>query len=112
PAVAFKLFKRAVTIQGVRHRSIVLRADLKRGLREIGERKTEESGSPSTVWQVYDVTCPACRKEPGAWCRSPGRPHALRYKLAAEFTQQRKPHLETKSSQQDVYLAAPDAPEL
>ncbi|MFH9118372.1 zinc finger domain-containing protein [Streptomyces globisporus] len=81
-------------------------------LREIGERKSEESGSPSTVWQVYDVTCPACRKEPGAWCRSPGRPHALRYKLAAEFTQQRKPHLETKSSQQDVYLAAPDAPEL
>ncbi|WEH43993.1 hypothetical protein [Streptomyces sp. AM 2-1-1] len=81
-------------------------------LREIGDRKTEETGRAPTIWQVYDVTCPACQKGPGAWCLSPGRPHTRRYQLAADFTQQRKPNTENENSQQDIYQAAPGVPEL
>ncbi|XXZ47424.1 hypothetical protein AAGT00_00245 (plasmid) [Streptomyces cavourensis] len=107
--------QQCVTIEGPRARQLrdTPHADrLRLFLTETEERKKEESGKAPTVWQVYDVTCPVCHKEPGDWCRSPGRPHALRYKLAAEFTQQRKPNLESKNSQQDIYLAGPEAPDL
>ncbi|MEV4975964.1 zinc finger domain-containing protein [Streptomyces scopuliridis] len=66
---------------------------------EIEERQTEDIRRTPTVWQVYDVTCPVCEKKPGAWCRTPGRPHELRYKLAADFTQQRKPNSKEKNRQ-------------
>ncbi|MFJ1799042.1 hypothetical protein [Streptomyces sp. NPDC088180] len=80
-------------------------------LREIGDRKAEETGRASTIWQVYDVPCPACQKGPGTWCRSPGRPHTRRYQLAADFTQKRKPNTENANSQQGTQAAA-SAPEL
>ncbi|MGW8668791.1 zinc finger domain-containing protein [Streptomyces niveus] len=54
------------------------------------EKCQTEGKEAQTVWQSYDVTCPVCHQKPGAWCRTPGRPHALRSKLAADFTQQKR----------------------
>ncbi|MGW3303988.1 zinc finger domain-containing protein [Streptomyces rubiginosohelvolus] len=81
-------------------------------LGEAGEPKRDGEGKAPTVWQVYDVTCPVCEREPGLWCQSSGRPHAPRYRLAAEFTQQKKPNRENKNSLQDVYLDASEVSEL
>ncbi|MEV5295426.1 hypothetical protein AB0K64_29910 [Streptomyces sp. NPDC053741] len=81
-------------------------------LGEIEERQTEDAGGTTTVWQAYDVTCPVCQKGPGAWCRALGRPHSLRYKLAADFTQQRKPNSAKQNRQPNIEQAARSATEL
>ncbi|MFF9593838.1 hypothetical protein ACF1FX_32420 [Streptomyces sp. NPDC014646] len=55
-------------------------------IQELEEQQKEQQGEARTVWQVYDVTCPSCGQEAGAWCRTSGKPHHRRSKLAAEFT--------------------------
>ncbi|MFD7498321.1 cell division protein ZapB [Streptomyces sp. NPDC059832] len=76
---------------------------------DIEERQTEGKET-RTVWQAYDVTCPACQQKPGAWCRTSGRPHALRSKRAADFTQQKRQNSEENNDQGRIDQAAPSAP--
>ncbi|MFI7103220.1 hypothetical protein ACIBK8_28170 [Streptomyces sp. NPDC050161] len=58
---------------------------------ELQEQQKEHRGETRTVWQVYDVTCPVCGQESGAWCLTSGNPHHQRSKRAAEFTQRQEP---------------------
>ncbi|MER5204798.1 hypothetical protein [Streptomyces sp. NPDC002825] len=46
-----------------------------------------------TTWRAYDVTCPDCGQEAGAWCLTPGEPHSSRSKRARKSTEQQGPSL-------------------
>ncbi|MFF2026734.1 hypothetical protein ACFVW2_33730 [Streptomyces sp. NPDC058171] len=46
-----------------------------------------------TVWWAYDVPCPLCGQEAGAWCLTPGEPHSARSKQARKLTEQQEPRL-------------------
>ncbi|MFJ7069731.1 hypothetical protein [Streptomyces sp. NPDC101115] len=56
-----------------------------------GQQK--EHGAVRTVWWAYDVTCPDCGQEAGAWCLTPGEPHSARSKEARKLTEQQVPRL-------------------
>ncbi|MEU4729613.1 hypothetical protein [Streptomyces sp. NPDC023588] len=56
---------------------------------ELQEQKKHEA--VRTVWRAYDVTCPHCGQEAGAWCLTPGEPHSARSKQARKLTEQHKP---------------------
>ncbi|MFF9851758.1 zinc finger domain-containing protein [Streptomyces litmocidini] len=58
---------------------------------ELQEQK--KRGVVRTMWQAYDVTCPHCGQEAGAWCLTPGEPHSARSKRARELTEQQEPRL-------------------
>ncbi|WP_445270361.1 zinc finger domain-containing protein [Streptomyces sp. DSM 41634] len=53
------------------------------------QQKMHEAGR--TVWRAYDVACPHCGQEAGAWCLTPGEPHSARSKQARKLTEQHKP---------------------
>ncbi|MFE5484121.1 hypothetical protein [Streptomyces sp. NPDC056527] len=57
------------------------------------EERHREQRKARPVWQVYDVTCPVCSQEAGAWCLTPGKPHGPRRKLAEEYTLRQEPRL-------------------
>ncbi|MFI1067019.1 hypothetical protein ACH4TC_34675 [Streptomyces spororaveus] len=57
------------------------------------QEQQKEHGVVQTVWQAYDVPCPDCGQEAGAWCLTPGKPHSARSKRARELTAQQEPRL-------------------
>ncbi|MFF2779956.1 hypothetical protein ACFVU3_34270 [Streptomyces sp. NPDC058052] len=56
-----------------------------------GQQKEHEA--VRTVWRAYDVPCPHCGQEAGAWCLTPGEPHSARSKEARKLTEQQVPRL-------------------
>ncbi|MET9694327.1 hypothetical protein ABZY81_38910 [Streptomyces sp. NPDC006514] len=57
------------------------------------QEQQKEHGVVQTVWHAYDVPCPDCGQEAGAWCLTPGKPHSARSKRARELTAQQEPRL-------------------
>ncbi|MFE5519826.1 hypothetical protein ACFQ9Q_19185 [Streptomyces virginiae] len=55
------------------------------------QEQQKKQGAARTVWRAYDVTCPHCGQEAGAWCLTPGEPHSARSKQARKLTEQHRP---------------------
>ncbi|MER5570496.1 hypothetical protein ABT083_30555 [Streptomyces goshikiensis] len=53
----------------------------------------KKHGVVRTEWRAYDVPCPDCGQEAGAWCLTPGKPHSARSKRARELSAQQEPRL-------------------
>ncbi|MEU6949517.1 hypothetical protein ABZ957_30430 [Streptomyces sp. NPDC046316] len=65
---------------------------LRRVIDELQEQQ-KKHGAVRTVWRAYDVPCPHCGQEAGAWCLTPGEPHSARSKEARKITEQQEPRL-------------------
>ncbi|MFD9794213.1 hypothetical protein ACFWXK_25055 [Streptomyces sp. NPDC059070] len=65
---------------------------LRTTINELQGQQKEHEAVP-TVWRAYDVPCPLCGQEAGAWCLTPGEPHSARSKEAKRLTEQQEPRL-------------------
>ncbi|WP_241846083.1 zinc finger domain-containing protein [Streptomyces sp. MJM1172] len=57
------------------------------------QEQQKKHGVVRTVWRAYDVPCPDCGQEAGAWCLTPGKPHSARSKRARQLSAQQEPRL-------------------
>ncbi|MFE1271284.1 hypothetical protein [Streptomyces sp. NPDC058758] len=57
------------------------------------QEQQQQHGAVRTVWRAYDVPCPHCGQDAGAWCLTSGEPHSARSKEARKLTEQQKPRL-------------------
>ncbi|WP_285530308.1 zinc finger domain-containing protein [Streptomyces lavendulae] len=58
-----------------------------------GLKEQKQHTAARAVWRAYDVPCPHCGQEAGAWCLTPGEPHSARSKQARKLTEQQEPRL-------------------